>query len=337
MAGEVSDQGRARSSPRVLALVVVVSTLATLGASEVVLRLTGLYRPPPTCSRPELYTADPQLGYRLHRGLDTHYGYPTYAPRRIALRSNSDGFRSRREFGAPDGKRQLLLLGDSFAFGEGVQESERFADRIEVLHPEWHIDNLGMSGYGLGLMLRAWRLIGRNLEPEHVLLAVYTDDFRRVRPLYSGVGFRIPHFTLVDGVLTDRPYPSFPAWHELRLAQVVMKATDTGPYAEPIYEPAVERSLNIAILDTLREEITEAGTTFSVAFLPGVKNTLVDEERRRLLRDYAADHGLRFSDLTDTIHAMGESAFIERNWHYNAKGHEAVAEQLVVLLESEFE
>ncbi len=317
---------------RVLALLAALSTLFTLCVGEVGLRLAGRFRPPPTCDRPELYTAHPQLGYHLHPDLDTHYEYPEHAPRRLAVHANRDGFRARRELGAPPGKTRLLLLGDSFAFGEGVEEPERFAEQMEALRPDWHIDNLGMTGYGLDLMLRAWRTVGRGLRPEHVLLAVYTDDFRRIRPLYAGAGFRIPRFALVDGVLTDRPYPSFPGWHQLRLAQVVMGATGTGPYASQKKEPAKERALNVAILEALREEVAASGASLSVAFLPAAGDLPIDAERRHLLRAWAAEHGLPFTDLTDTIHAMEEAAFIERNWHYNAAGHEAVARQLVELI-----
>ena len=178
--------------------------------AEAGLRVFGAFEPPPAVPQPmraELHRADPELGYTLRPSTQTDYNYPVGSSTVIRLSSNSDGFRNDREFDEPDSRPRIWFLGDSMVLGEGVQADKRLTAVIERRQPAWRVDNLGMTGWGLDLMVRAYERISRRVTPDVVVLAFYTDDFRRLRPLYSGMGYPFPKFELVDGALVTVPFP----------------------------------------------------------------------------------------------------------------------------------
>ena len=137
----------------------------------------------------------------------------------LSIVSNSDGFRSRRDFREPDARRRIVVLGDSMVFGSGVEESERFTEVLESMEPGWRVDNLGMVAYGPDLMLRALETVGVALKPDVVLFAIFSHDFYRVMPEAFGIGFPLPRYVLEAGRLVTVPYPERPAWMRTGLVQ----------------------------------------------------------------------------------------------------------------------
>jgi hypothetical protein len=180
---------------------------------------------PAICFRPDLFQQVP-WGYRLWPSRVFEHRYPPKGPNIVKVVSNSDGFRSAREFGDADPRERVVVLGDSLVFGEGVDESERFTDVMEQGSPDRRIDNLGMIGYGPDLMLRAFEAVGMWARPDLVVVSIYTDDLRRVAPYYAGVGFPIPRFVLRDGELTTIDYPEPHLWDRTRFFQG--SCTSTG-------------------------------------------------------------------------------------------------------------
>jgi hypothetical protein len=307
---------------------VLGATVVSLGFVELALRWWDLYRPVPNPVRPrsDLYEASPIFGYRLHPSRRTGYRYPPDSEEVIPLVSNSDGFRSSREFDQVDSRVRILVVGDSFVFGQGVRAEDRLTERLEALEPGWRVDNVGMTGWGVDLMIRALEYIGQKADPDVVVLAVYTDDFRRLRPTYAGVGYAYPKFDLVGDQLTTVPFPYPTAWERLRIVQAwhneVTWRWDLNRYA-----------LNRALLNRFLHRARTRPFRPVVAFLPGREDTPVDQERREFLRRWSAAHDVPYLDLTAAIHGAGvQNVYIRDNWHWNAAGHQIAAEQLRLAL-----
>ena len=291
--------------------------------SEIVLYFAGIKIPvnQPETSRPELYTEHQDYGYSLWPSRSMTYLYPRNNPRTLTVNSNSDGFRNRREYDEPDRRTRILVVGDSFVFGEGVEEYERFTDVLETMHAGWRVDNLGMTGYGPGLMVRALEKIVLKAEPDVVLFCIYTDDFRRVRPSYAGAGFRIPRFIIKSGALVTVPYPEPRIWDKSRLYQAVRAVY--WKYSGALYD------LNEAILDRFLKLSEDFAFAPAFVFLPGEYDTSNDIERRTWLKNYTLMRKVPFVDLTEPIHAAGrKNTFIKDNWHYNPVGHRTVAAEI---------
>jgi hypothetical protein len=301
---------------------------------ELSLRHKGLYPPPPyppTCDRPEFYQFHEPYGYRLHPSTERTYTYPKADPKRpevvprdLRVVANRHGFRSLRELDEEDERERILVLGDSFGFGDGVQHEERFSNLLEELHPQWRVDNLGMTGFGPDLMLMALEEAGLLAKPDRVLVCIYTDDFRRVRPYFAGVGYEIPRYTIVGGELTRIAYPKPHLLSGLHAWQMARRALWKLTRAEwQLVEAILERFLELG---------REHGFETVVVFLPGWEDTPFDRERRFFLRDWCTATATPFLDLTGPIHASEGKAFIPGNWHYGPAGNRIVAEALHAFL-----
>jgi hypothetical protein len=265
---------------------------------------------------PELQFYQP-YGYRLFPSTRTTILYPPDRPRTITLVSNRDGFRAGRELDEPDPRPRILFLGDGFVSGDGVEESERFTNILETLEPSRRMDNLGMTSYGPDLMLRAMELVGLKLKPALVVLCIYTDDFRRVRPEFDGAGFPIPRYNLESGRLVSIPYPKPGFLERLSIFAAVQKSV--WSYTNRQWD------LNRAILDRFEALREQQHFQMAIVFLPGVADTKPDKERRSWLLQYAGSHATPFLDLSDPIHRAGSQAFIPDNPHYAPLGHQVVA------------
>jgi len=292
--------------------------------AEAGLRMSGQFEPPPQVLkplRPEFNRPDPELGYTLKPLLRTTFRYPPTSTRDLDLVSNRDGFRNSREFDEPDSRPRLWVLGDSLTSGEGVNAADRITEVIERLEPGWRVDNLAMTSWGLDSMVRAYERLSHRLRPSAVLLNFYTDDFRRLRPYYAGMGYPFVKFELEGGRLVDVPFPDPPGFFgRLRVVQAVEQSY--WRFARNRYE------LNKALLDRLRER-TEPGTRLAAAFLPGTGDTQEDKTRRGFLRDWCQQTGTPYFDLTDTMHGAGNDAvFIPGNPHWNERGHELAGRTL---------
>ena len=81
----------------------------------------------------------------------------------------------------PDSTRpHILVLGDSFAFGWGVQDDETFSARLH----RWaggsvSVVNGGHPGYGIFQMAATLRRVGEDLRPQLVTVVLWQGDFLR--------------------------------------------------------------------------------------------------------------------------------------------------------------
>src|SRR5262249_14367673 len=92
------------------------------------------------------------------------------------IRNNSLGFRE-REIPRKSDRYRIVVVGDSFTWGQGVEEQDRFSDRIELaLGPSYEVFNFGRPGDNmpehLDVLTQALAV-----SPDFVLLQLYINDF----------------------------------------------------------------------------------------------------------------------------------------------------------------
>jgi hypothetical protein len=309
---------------------VLTSLAFSLLLIEISLRVFDLYSPPPLSlspARPDLFQADEQVGYRLWKSAQMCDRYPLDSPDVIPIISNADGFRSSREYDEPDPRRRILVVGDSFVYGMGVREEERFTEMLEALEPAWRVDSLGMPGWGLDLMIRGLDRVGLKANPSMVILAVYTDDFRRLLPYYSGMGYAYVKFELNDGRLKTKPHPYASGWRRLRIIHSLYELYWRSEHTRNRYD------LNEALLNRFLELGDQHNFEPVVLFLPGVGDTSEDRARRRFLQSWAGARNVPYLDLSDPIHDVGvQQTYIGGNPHWNATGHQIAARTLLHFL-----
>ncbi len=304
-------------------LAITVATLIALGIGELFLRSDPRFKPPriPLRNPPEgrFQYFEPH-GYRLWPSRSTAMFYPNKDGRNLTIVANRDGFRSRRELQERDARTRIVVLGDSFVFGLGVEENERFTELLEQNEPGWRVDNLGMMGFGTDLMLRTLETVGLKCHPQIVLFCIWTDDLRRVRTRFDGLGFRIPRYELESGRLVSVPYPEPRWWDRLSIAEAIRKVywnyTDT------------ELRINAAILDRFAALARHHRFAPGLVFLPGASDSPNDKGRRFWLRQYAERNTVALLDLTEVMVREGRAALIEGDVHWNPHGHAIAAAEI---------
>lgn len=290
----------------------------------------GLYPPPPYPIKKaaNIFEAYPPHGYRLKPKMRRA---GTFVPgisgrasdaRELIIESNSSGFRGWRNLDEADGRTRIAVVGDSFVFGSGVGQSERFTDVLERTQPDWRVDNLGMAGFGADLMLMALEDVGLKLAPDVVVLCLYTDDFPRVRPYFQGEGFSLPRYRLPGDRLTVVPYPTHRLWDSLRSTQLLRRAYWTLTDGD--------MRLNRAILERFVDLSRQHGFAPLVVLIPGFWDDYpIDIERRTLLEEFAARHRIAFLDGSEALEpAAKKDVYIPGDIHLNAAGHELLARTL---------
>jgi hypothetical protein len=108
--------------------------------------------------------------------------------------------------------RTILILGDSFAFGEGVNIEDRFDQKIRAAIPDGRIINTGVMGFGTDQQYLAGRPYFSRLKRNDVVLVLFnrTDFFdvqrrrfvQRAKPRFeltsSGYELRPPDISMLE-------------------------------------------------------------------------------------------------------------------------------------------
>jgi len=161
-----------------------------------------------------------------NRQVDVFYSFDIYHPTRgwglkpnikdqttafgKTLNSNCKGIRGKLEYkyGKNWEKTRILVLGDSFTFGDEVSDDETYPHFLQQMLPGTEVINFGVHGYGHDQMLIYLKEEGVKYEPHIVILGVILDDTHR--NVLSFRDYAKPKFELVSDRLKLRnsPVPS---------------------------------------------------------------------------------------------------------------------------------
>lgn len=212
---------RLRSAAALVAVNLVIAVLLLL-AVEVVARFTtgGVGRlPERTAGTRALWRYDERLGWSLRPGAsaDTRLENATRpGPDAAIAHINSAGLRGPEI--RQDRPRRILVLGDSFAFGVGVDDDHTLAAQLgALLGSSWEVLNGGVSGYSTEQEL-LWFERLEWLRPEIVVLVVCDNDFAANTEDAAYEVYRKPVFELTDGGLALRnvPVPTLTRWERAK-------------------------------------------------------------------------------------------------------------------------
>ncbi len=132
------------------------------------------------------YVPDPVVKYRLAQNFKGEVRTPRF---HYHLRTSSQGFRG-AEFEPDANKKMVALFGDSFAFGQGVEEGDSFAGILaKDLAPLDHqVINAGVYGYETAQEYQTYRRLNSRYKIDIVLLQVcWNDVVDQSEPIRRGV------------------------------------------------------------------------------------------------------------------------------------------------------
>lgn len=307
-----SSERSSRSKRRVIALL--------LGLLSAPLAIEGMYRAlrssglSPT-TNPAYVEHDPRLGWHYRPGTrERHVGREFD----VGIEINSRGFRG-PEWDLTttgDRARRILVLGDSFAFGWGVEHAESVPARLAASRPDWRVFGAGVSGYATDQESLLLDDLDDLVRPDCVVVVFCENDLYECTQSDS-YGKRKPRFVRSSNALQLEGVPvPFPwiervshAWRALR------KARWEREFAHRARDPNVEWALVCDLLRRMAER------------LAGRPLVIVSAEAR--LAQFAADEtGIEHVDLRE---AFGENApqfHFVHDGHWNATGHARAAEAL---------
>jgi hypothetical protein len=253
------------------------------------------------------------------------------------LNSNSRGLRGARdyEYEKPAGVQRVVVLGDSFTFGEDVSDGETYSQQLEGLLPGVEVLNLGVHGYGHDQMLLYLREEGLKYRPDVVLLGFLYDDMER-----NLLGFRDyakPRYALRDGRLELQGVPIPPPSDLMRREPYRSKFLDLWTMLRGRWDwrsRAAEqrmKGLTLAILDELAREARAAGAKPAFAYLPVwgelVRTDLAMTQRERFFFGYCRERGIQSMHLQRFfLEARQAGVKLQQYGHWTPVEHRIAAE-----------
>jgi len=258
-------------------------------------------------------------------------------------------------------KKRLLLLGDSFTFGIGVDDDETFAVRLQEgldrEYPDsWEVVNAGQPGKGTDYALLFFETHGKLFFPELTILCFNpTDYFDNEKGEYFSVeddGTLVPRDVLQNIPDTTKRllrYKHLYGWfldnfHVGGLVkaaarnQVVVASSPAGflPHADL----AKTLGPTETYLTSLRKRTAEAGSELNVLYVPFLdavdrfKSTGEIQAEERALRELAEKHGIPFVSTTEALAKSSRCCrpLYFKEGHWSQEGHEIAARVLFELV-----
>lgn len=117
-------------------------------------------------------------GWALRPGNYRHFNFRAF--REVEFTVNEDGLRNHKfSFALPADKERLTILGDSFVFGEALNDGEHLTDQLQKLGEEqFEFINVSTPGYGTGQeILLIKDLVDHGYQiGNKLILAFFTND-----------------------------------------------------------------------------------------------------------------------------------------------------------------
>jgi len=282
----------------------------------------------------KLFEPDPDVGWVVLPNLDLVRKNP--AGERWHVRTSARGFRSQADEFREGSSLRVLVLGDSFVFGQGVTLEDRFDSRFGVAHPDWSIVNQGVMGYGTDQQLIAARGDIEELRAGDVLLIVsYQNDLVDLLR-HSHSGRAKPWFELDNGDLIEHaPQIGFAETVRdqsyLMARLLAMLAQTTAPH------DAVDLRAGGRVYRRLIEERTADAIARGVhVVLAYHTSPAFDDPETRMVRRAFQSAVTRTCNspkvecvaLDAALMATRGPSPFQRDGHWNAAGHAVVASAL---------
>lgn len=237
---------------------------------------------------------DPDLGWRYRPGHSN-----------AANQINSQGLRSRREFAPmpPDGVLRVAAFGDSFVYGNEVENDDAWATVVDTAFERIELLNYGVGGYGVDQAMLRFRREGSDLTPHVVLIGFIADDIRRVVNVYqrfastnSGI-FTKPRFLLdTNGHLSLLPSPirRLDDWRAvLEEPELIREWGEHDQWYEPlVYENALyDISATVRLLSTVWVRLYNRYFDPDRLFLGDTFNTAAEayELQMKIFEEFVSD------------------------------------------------
>lgn len=308
---------------------------------------------------------DPTLGFRYLPHRTGHFARGDFA---FSFTTDGNGFRNPWPWPA---RADLVVVGDSMAFGYGVADEATWTHLVDAALPDSDVINLGMIGTGPPRYLEVLRRYGFELDPNLVLFTVFpgndlvdTDNFDRWRASGATIGYRrwlatggadegdlglIKQFlrrSYLVAVLRDiRATLASPFRGEtLTLADGSRLMLAPTTYLHSVEMATPENPLFervMGIIEEARELTLARGADFVVLLVPTKEEVYLGSLGRphpalvEVFAEALSARGIAYLDLSSALEARaaeGEALYFPVDGHPNAQGYAVIAEAVLAYL-----
>lgn len=299
--------------------------------------------------------ADQDIGWVMVPS-DEHYTYKYPVKlNKLGLRDSEISPKHPREY-------RILALGDSHIYGQGVGENglltsvlEQELNKSKKRTCYFNVINMGVRAYSTNNEAAILEKVGVGLEPEHVILFFYINDFIPVN-----IANRYRRFSGMDwymfdlsGKPTEQVVKKWKVVQLFRSSAFLMWVYDLyrGWSSDSNY---INRMLlgelddetrnnienTVESMEKIRSLADEYGFRLTLAVIPvaaQVTQTFPDQLYQGTLEAYAANAGLDYVDLLPDLrlhHSQYQDAItIPFDGHYNSQGHRVMASSMLDYLD----
>jgi hypothetical protein len=334
-----------RNPKKTIIGVTILGILVGLFLAELGARIFLPHWGPTRAERADFWTYDEKLGWAHEKNQEGRFDHPEFS---VRVCINSHGLRDDEYPLSRTDKKRMLVLGDSFGWGFGVEHDEIFCEIIENNRPDWEIINASVSGYGTDQEFLYLKERGIHFKPDVVLLLFSKNDFRN-NVMNEENWYYKPRFVLSGDrlILDNVPVPKSTVTQKLdrffygktfllkriylKIKIIEMQMRSDRSEGEQRDKSGSTRPVPRARREQYKHRLVKRliceVNNFTAAH--GAKLVLVsvplDDDERNVLREVATRENIPYLPLDDALRNAAENVTFHNDYHWNADGQRVVA------------
>ena len=288
---------------------------------------------------------DADLGWIAKRDVSL----PDFWKKGVGVRTNSQRFRATHDIAAAvaPGKTRIICSGDSFTFGDGVNNADTWCDQLAARDSGVESVNLGQGGYGTDQAYLRFLRDTKTLAHQVHLFAFIDDDFKRMQST-TFLGIDKPVLVLDEGAIKPGNVPvprRFTSHMWLNSVPRALLETRSGVFAQRVLnkfgpakpstadKDAETKMVLRAVFADLKRVNEQRGSRLYLVHLPTLSELGGIDPWNPFLEETAKAEGIPLIDVLASFRARTDatSLFLFETTaatHYNAAGHSFVAQEI---------
>ncbi|TNF36765.1 MAG: SGNH/GDSL hydrolase family protein [Gammaproteobacteria bacterium] len=263
----------------------------------------------------------------------------------VHVQNNDQGLRD-DQYPEKSDKFRVLVLGDSFAWGVGVEHEDRFTEIVERNIPGIEIINSGVIGYGPDQELLYLQDRGITLKPDLVVLLLISNDinhnvsidlngYPKPRFQYKAnkklelVGYPVQPPSAMESInieLMKKSYVYLLLLYAKVAIQDLLVEQDISMF-QTIHSGEDRFELAEAILSRIHQVSNEHGASFALLI-----DDKMPEHLNQFIMEISQRHAIETVELKSIFGDASQTRF-PKDGHWNTYGHELAAKGLTTLIQ----
>ncbi len=282
----------------------------------------------------KLFTPDPMLGWRNLADLNLSRTNANGDSWQVV--TDKEGLRETSEW-RQDADKRLLIMGDSLAFGEGVNIEQRFDSILGQQNPRLSIVNTATMGYGTFQQILRGRPYFADLSPgDKLLLVTCSNDFTDITRSTFAARSK-PQILFDQNSETVESFPGISVIGWLRDKSYIASRAMAFFFEDTHFSADSEKMGLKLYANLIRQELmplAESGVQIILAYYDYMGHADTNQQMiGQTFRRLCAETGNSCIDInSEVLRDPANSNQVLADGHWNSAGHLAVSRLIAPLL-----